>query len=106
VARLSMPLGIALTVEPGEPGSGGRGMDGGGVGSAVGVDLRAWDEAEPERASAIAAASGESDSRLKLVMPSDWTDWRLYASTCCCELLVRSAYRGQRIHAYLKHLVP
>jgi len=49
----------------GEFGSGGRGTDGGGVGSAVPpADFRI-EACELDLARAIAAASGESDSRLK-----------------------------------------
>lgn len=49
-----------------EPGSAGRGIEGGGVGRAVvgGADLRAADCCDAERPKAIAAASGERDSRL------------------------------------------
>jgi hypothetical protein len=51
-----------------EPGRAGRGMDGGGVGRAVVggalADLRDADCCDAERPSAIAAASGERDSRL------------------------------------------
>ena len=60
---------VARVSAPWLPGSGGRGMEGGGVGRDVGpVDLRApgWDceDCEAERARAMAAASGERDSRL------------------------------------------
>ena len=68
----------------GEPGRGGSGIEGGGVGKAVGAPLRvACDEEEPDLARAIAAASGESDSRLGMPAASDAVDWRLNASTCC-----------------------
>lgn len=80
MARALMPLGIAGIMPPGDPGSGGSGIAGGGEGSAApgctgGIDLRctaaaatAEDEAvELVRASANAAASGESESLLKPV---------------------------------------
>jgi len=65
VAR-SRPFGIGgvAVMPPGVPGNGGKGIEGGGAGKAVvPPDLRV-EACDPDRASAIAAASGESDSRL------------------------------------------
>jgi len=44
---------------------------------------------EPDRASAIAAASGESESRLKFVADAlDVSDCLFSAASCCCEMSV------------------
>ena len=74
--------GVAVSCEePGVPGSGGRGIEGGAVVGAP--DLRV-EACEPDLASAIAAASGERDSRLKLTAgDADVSDWRLSNAICC-----------------------
>jgi hypothetical protein len=52
------------------------------------VDLRGLDEDDADRARAIAAASGERDSRFHDVDWFETTDWRLNAANCCCRLML------------------
>lgn len=37
----------SMAPETGDPGRGGRGIEGGGVGSVMGPDLRCWEDEEP-----------------------------------------------------------
>lgn len=83
VAR-SKPFDIGGWAEPGVPGNGGKGMEGGGAGRAVWTPDFLAEVCEPDRASAIAAASGESESRLKFTAEKvEAPDARLSAAICC-----------------------
>lgn len=73
----STPLGmggIAVICGSGEPGSGGNGIEGGGVGREVGAVVLRVEVCEADLASAIAAASGDNDSRLKFTDALDVKD--------------------------------
>jgi hypothetical protein len=77
--------GVAVIIDDAVlPGKGGSGIEGGGVGIAdAPCDLRT-DVCEPDRARAIAAASGESDSRLKVLPDAlEVIDCLFNAASCC-----------------------
>jgi hypothetical protein len=69
-----------------EPGRAGRGMEGGGVGRAVVgafADLRTADCCDADLPRAMAAASGDSDSRL-LYPIEPRSETMEFRETCCC----------------------
>ena len=80
-ARPSMPfVGCGVPV-PDEPGSGGRGTDGGGVGRAVAPLVFCPCEApEPALPRAVVAGSGDNESRFSDAF--DAADWRCRTSSC------------------------
>lgn len=87
VRSSAVPGGVP---ELGDPGSGGRGIEGGGVGKIVAPDLRALEDEVLLRPRAAAAASGDSESRLGCDEELEVRDKCLNALSCCCETLVLS----------------